>query len=395
MNLHEYQAKEMLATRGAPIPRGALAYDPLSALVAARKLKTDKVVLKAQVHSGGRGKAGGVKVLSLSDDIRSAAASILGKTLVTNQTGPEGKPVSCLLIEEAPIIDSEIYLGVVLDRTSGTVTVMASSAGGMEIETIARESPDKIFTVKVNPLRGLSAFQARELAYNLSQDPNLAGQINKIINILYDIFVSYDCTLVEINPLIISGDRVLALDAKVNLDDHALFRHPELEKLRDRTQEDLMELSARQDGLSYIKLGGNIGCIVNGAGLAMATLDLISLHGGSPANFLDVGGGASEQVVSDAMSILLDDPRVKVVFINIFGGILRCDVLANGVIRAIRQRGLQLPVVARIEGTNIAAGLELFRESGLPVEIIPTLDEAARIVVQKAKTLESKASRGD
>lgn len=392
MNLHEYQAKEMLARRGAPIPKGALAYDPLSALVAARKLKTDKVVLKAQVHSGGRGKAGGVRVLSMDDDIRSAASSILGKTLVTNQTGPEGKPVSCLLVEEAPQIDSEIYLGVVLDRSSGMVTVMASLAGGMEIETVARESPDKLFTLKINPLRGLAPYQARQLAYSLSEKHEIAAQINKIINILYDIFISYDCSLVEINPLIISGDRVLALDAKVNLDDHALFRHPELENLRDRSQEDILELSARQDGLSYIRLDGDIGCIVNGAGLAMATLDLISLHGGSPANFLDVGGGASEMVVSDAMSILLDDPRVRVVFINIFGGILRCDVLARGVIGAIKQRGLELPVVARIEGTNIAEGLQLFKDSGLPIEIIPTLDEAARVIVQKAKSLDSQAS---
>ncbi|MGD9819149.1 MAG: ADP-forming succinate--CoA ligase subunit beta [Desulfomonilaceae bacterium] len=392
MNLHEYQAKEMLATRGAPVPRGALAYDPLSALVAARKLKTDKIVLKAQVHSGGRGKAGGVKVLGMDDDIRAAAASILGKILVTNQTGPEGKPVNCLLVEEAPVIDSEIYLGVVLDRSSGLVTVMASLAGGMDIETVAKQSPEKIFTIKVNPLRGLAPFQARELAYSLSEKHEIAGQINKIINILYDIFISYDCSLVEINPLIISGERVLALDAKVNLDDHALFRHPELEKLRDRSQEDITELSARQDGLSYIKLDGEIGCIVNGAGLAMATLDLISLHGGSPANFLDVGGGASEQVVSDAMSILLDDSRVRVVFINIFGGILRCDVLARGVIGALKKRGLELPVVARIEGTNIAEGLQLFKDSGLPVEIIPTLDEAAKIVVQKAKSLASKTS---
>lgn len=392
MNLHEYQAKEMLAARGAPIPKGTLAYDPLSALVAARQLKAEKVVLKAQVHSGGRGKAGGVKVLSMSDDIRSAAASIIGKTLVTNQTGPEGKPVNCILVEEAPVIDSEIYLGVVLDRTSGLVTVMASLAGGMDIETVAKESPEKIFTLKINPLQGLTPFMARELAYSLSEKAEIASQINGIINILYGIFTSYDCSLVEINPMIISGDRVLALDAKINFDDHALFRHPELEKLRDRSQEDLLELSARQLGLSYIKLYGDIGCIVNGAGLAMATLDLISLHGGAPANFLDVGGGASEQVVSDAMTILLDDTRVKVVFINIFGGILRCDVLARGVIKAIKHRGLELPVVARIEGTNIAEGLELFKSSGLPIEIVPTLDEAAKLVVQKAKSLAATAS---
>lgn len=392
MNLHEYQAKDILASRGAPVPKGALAYDPLSALVAARNLKTDKIVLKAQIHSGGRGKAGGVTVLSMTDDIRSAAASILGKTLVTNQTGPEGKTVNCLLVEEAPRIDSEMYLGVVLDRATGMVTVMASLAGGMDIETVARETPEKILTVKVHPLRGLAPFQAREVAYNLSGKPEIAAQISRIVTILYDIFVGYDCSLVEINPLIISGDRVLALDAKINLDDHALFRHPELEKLRDRSQEDIVELSARQDGLSYIRLHGDIGCIVNGAGLAMATLDLISLHGGAPANFLDVGGGASEQVVSDAMSILLDDNRVKVVFINIFGGILRCDVLARGVIKAIKNRGLELPVVARIEGTNIAEGMELFKASGLPIEIIPTLDEAARLVVQKAKSLASTAS---
>jgi len=384
MNLHEYQSKELLAQKGVAIPRGSVCYEPLEAVIAARQLKTDKVVLKAQVHSGGRGKGGGVAVLSLADDIRSRAAEILGKRLVTNQTGPEGKPVSGLLVEEVIPIDQEIYVGVVLDRISGKVTVMASPEGGMEIETLAREAPEKIFTVAAHPVRGLSPFQARQLAYRLSEDKAVARQLEKVITVLYDIFVEYDCSLVEINPLIVSGGKVVALDAKVNLDDNALFRHPELEKLRDRSQEDSLELSARMDGLSYIRLDGDIGCIVNGAGLAMATLDLISLHGGSPANFLDVGGGASEQAVADAMSILLDDKRVKVVFINIFGGILRCDVLARGVIRATRERGLQLPVVARIEGTNIEEGRRLFEESGLSIAMIPSLDDAAKLVVEKA-----------
>jgi succinyl-CoA synthetase beta subunit len=257
----------------------------------------------------------------------------------------------------------------------------------VEIEKLARESPEKIVTIAVDPLRGLSPFQARILAYRLTENKIHAQQIAKTVSAVYDVFVTYDCTLAEINPLIISGDKVLALDAKINLDENALFRHPELESLRDRSQEDLLELSAKKDGLSYIKLTGDIGCIVNGAGLAMATLDLIALHGGSPANFLDVGGGASEQGVADAMNILLDDGRVKVVFINIFGGILRCDVLARGVIKALNARGVALPIVARIEGTNIEEGRELFEKSGLPIEMIPSLDEAARLVVAKAKSL--------
>ncbi len=389
MNLHEYQSKELLCCRGVAVPKGAVCYDPLEALLEARQLKSDKVVLKAQVHSGGRGKAGGVAVVSMDEDIRARAAQILGQTLVTNQTGPQGKPVSALLIEEVLPIDREMYLGVVLDRNTGRVTIMSSLAGGVEIEALASGSPEKIFTISVDPVRGLAPYQARAMAYRLSDDKTLAVQIMKIITVLYQVFVDYDCSLAEINPLIISGDRVIALDAKINLDDHALFRHPEMERLRDRSQEDLLELSARKNGLSYIRLNGDIGCIVNGAGLAMATLDLISLHGGAPANFLDVGGGASEQVVSDAMSILLDDKSVKVIFINIFGGILRCDVLARGVIKALKQRGTALPVIARIEGTNIEEGLSLFEQSGLPIEMIPSLDDAARAVVAKAASLEN------
>ena len=387
MNLHEYQAKEILSGLGVDIPRGSVCYDPLEALIAARRLKTDQVVLKAQAHSGGRGKAGGVAVLSTNEDIRSRAAEILGKRLVTSQTGPQGKPVRALLVEEVLPIDQEIYLGVTLNRNTARVTIMASPEGGMDIETLAKEQPEKICTVAVNPLIGLTAFQARAIAYRLTSDKDLAPKIMKVVTALYRVFVEYDCSLAEINPLVVSGDRVVALDAKINLDDHSLFRHPEMERWRDRSQEDPLELSARKDGLSYIKLEGNIGCVVNGAGLAMATLDLISLHGGAPANFLDVGGGASEQVVGDAMSILLDDKRVKVVFINIFGGILRCDVLARGVIRALKQNQVELPVVARIEGTNIEEGLRLFRESGLPIEMIPSLDDAARLVVEKAKSL--------
>jgi len=385
MNLHEYQSKQMLADRGVAIPKGSVCFDPLEALIAARGLDTDRIVLKAQVHSGGRGKAGGVAVLSMDDDIRGVARRILESRLVTNQTGPEGKPVSALLVEEVLPIDREIYLGVILDRDTGKVTIMASPEGGVEIEKLARESPEKIFTVSVHPLSGLTPYQSRGLAYRISDDKIIAGQLTRIISVLYDVFVGYDCTLAEINPLVISRDRVLALDAKINLDDHALFRHPEMETLRDRSQEDSLELSARKDGLSYIKLVGDIGCIVNGAGLAMATLDLIALHGGAPANFLDVGGGASENVVADAMSILLDDQRVKVVFINIFGGILRCDVLARGVIRAINQRGMPLPVIARVEGTNIEEGRSLFENSGLPIEMIPSLDKAARLVVQRTQ----------
>jgi succinyl-CoA synthetase beta subunit len=385
MNLHEYQAKEILACRGVPIPRGTVCFDPLEALISARELRTEKVVLKAQVHSGGRGKAGGVAVLSLQDDIRGKAREILEKKLITYQTGPEGKPVSSLLVEEVLPIDQEIYLGVVLDRNTGRVTIMSSAEGGVEIEKLAREAPEKIATVAVDPAMGLAPYQARGLAYRLTDDTAVAQQISKIITALYEVFVGYDCTLAEINPLIVSGNKAIALDAKINLDDNALFRHPELEHLRDRSQEHPMELAAHKDGLSYIRLDGNIGCIVNGAGLAMATLDLISLHGGAPANFLDVGGGASEQGIADAMMILLDDERVKVVFINIFGGILRCDVLARGVIKAIRQHGTELPVIARIEGTNIEEGRRLFEESKLPVELIPSLNDAAKVVVESAR----------
>jgi succinyl-CoA synthetase beta subunit len=263
---------------------------------------------------------------------------------------------------------------------------MASPEGGVEIETLAKEAPDKIFTVMVDPLMGLAPFQARGLAYRISQKKTVASQLTAIITALYQTFMECDCTLAEINPLVVSGDRVLALDAKLNLDDNALYRHPELELLRDRSQEDGLELSAKKDDLSYIRLDGNIGCIVNGAGLAMATLDLISLHHGAPANFLDVGGGASEQGVADAMNILLDDSGVKAVFINIFGGILRCDVLARGVIRAFQGRGVQMPVIARIEGTNLQEGQKLFQESGLPIEMISSLDQAAELVVQKAQS---------
>jgi succinyl-CoA synthetase beta subunit len=386
MNLHEYQSKQLLAKKGVPIPRGQVCYDPWETLFAARELKSEKIALKAQVHSGGRGKAGGIAVLNLSDDIRGKAAEILSKRLVTNQTGPQGKPVSSLLVEEVVPIGQEIYLGVVLDRISGLVTIMASAEGGVEIETLAKEAPEKIITTKINPLRGLAPFQARAVAYSITDDKNIAGQLTKIIIALYETFVEFDCSLAEINPLIVSGDKLFALDAKINLDDHSLFRHPNLESLRDRSQEDAIELAARKDGLSYIRLSGDIGCIVNGAGLAMATLDLISLHGGTPANFLDVGGGASEQVVSDAMSILLEDENVKIVFINIFGGILRCDVLARGVIGALKTKQLALPVIARIEGTNIEEGRKLFDESGLPIQMISSLDDAAKLVVEKAKS---------
>ncbi len=385
MNLHEYQSKELLAARGVAVPKGSVCYDALEALICSRQLKSERVVLKAQVHSGGRGKAGGISVVSMDEDIMSKASQILGQRLVTNQTGPKGKPVSCLLVEEVIPIDQEMYVGVVLDRKSGRVTIMGSSEGGMEIEALAREYPDKIYTIQVHPLRGLTQFAARSLAYRLTKDNSTAVQIQKVINALYEVFLELDCSLAEINPLIISGGKAVALDAKINLDDHALFRHPGMEMWRDRAQEDPLELSARKDGLSYIRLDGDIGCIVNGAGLAMATLDLISLHGGSPANFLDVGGGASEQVVADAMTILLEDNRVKVVFINIFGGILRCDVLARGVIKAIQRHGTTLPVIARVEGTNIEEGHQLFAESGLPIEMIASLDEAAKLVVAAAK----------
>lgn len=386
MNLHEYQAKQILASRNVKIPRGRVCYDPLEALVAARKLNSDKVVLKAQAHTGGRGKAGGITVSAVDESLREKAREILDMKLVTNQTGPQGKPVSCILVEEVLPIDRELYLGVVLDRRLGKTTIMASSAGGMDIEEVAATTPEKIITVPVDPIVGLQPYMARSTAYRLLGQEGNAKEMTKVITALYNVFVDLDCSLAEINPLIVSGSDIIALDAKINLDENALFRHPELEQYRDRSQEDTVEQSAKKDGLSYIKLNGDIGCIVNGAGLAMATLDLISHHNGTPANFLDVGGGASEQVVCDAMCILLEDPDVKVVFINIFGGILRCDVLARGVIKGLKIKEKELPVIARIEGTNIEEGRMLFKESGLPIEMAPSLDEAAKLVVQKAAT---------
>ncbi len=384
MNLHEYQSKRLLAAKGVAVPRGTVCYSGLEALLAARALKTDKVVLKAQAHTGGRGKAGGVAVLPVDDSVQAKTDEILNRRLVTNQTGPQGKPVTAVLVEEVLPIDQEIYLGVVLNRETGKITVMASSEGGVEIETLAKVSPEKILTQAADPVAGLAPFQARDLAYRLSSDKKIADQLVRTISALYSTYAEYDCTLAEINPLVISDGRVIAVDAKVNVDDNALFRHPEMEGRRDRSQEDSVELASRQAGLSYIRLNGDIGCMVNGAGLAMATLDLISLHGGKPANFLDVGGGANEQGVADAMKVLLDDKNVKAVFINIFGGILRCDVLARGVVMALTQRGVALPVVARIEGTNIEEGRKIFEESGLPIEMIPSLNDAARRVVEKA-----------
>ncbi len=384
MNLHEYQAKQILASRKVKTPRGHVCYDPLEALVAARKLNSEKVVLKAQAHTGGRGKAGGIAVAAVDESLREKAREILDMKLVTNQTGAQGKPVSSILVEEVLPIDSELYLGVVLDRRLGKVTIMASSAGGMDIEEVAATTPEKIITVPVDPIVGLQPYLARSTAYKLLEGQGNVKEMTKVISALYNVFVDLDCSLAEINPLIVSGDDIIALDAKINLDENALFRHPELELYRDRSQEDTVEMSAKKDGLSYIKLNGNIGCIVNGAGLAMATLDLISHHGGTPANFLDVGGGASEQVVCDAMCILLEDLDVELVFINIFGGILRCDVLARGVIKGLKIKEKQIPVIARIEGTNIEEGRMLFKESGLPIEMVESLDEAAKLVVQKA-----------
>ena len=384
MNLHEYQSKRLLAAKGVAIPKGALCYNGLEALMAARTLKTDKVVLKAQAHTGARGKAGGIAVVSVDDGVQAKTDEILSQKLVTNQTGPQGKPVTAVLVEEVLPIDQEIYLGVVLNRETGHVTVVASAEGGMEIEALAKVAPEKIFTLSAHPLAGLASFQARDLAYRLSSDKSIAEQLFRTITALYATYAEYDCTLAEINPLVISDGRVIALDAKLNLDDNSLFRHPEMENLRDRSQEDAVELASHLAGLSYIRLDGNIGCMVNGAGLAMATLDLISLHGGHPANFLDVGGGASEQRVADAMKILLHDERVRAVFINIFGGILRCDVLARGAVLALKQLGVALPVVARIEGTNIEEGRRIFQESGLPVEMVPALNDAAKRVVALA-----------
>lgn len=382
MNIHEYQGKEVLKKYGVAVPNGKVAYTVEEAVEAAAALSTPVVVVKAQIHAGGRGKAGGVKVAKNSDEVRAYAAEILGKTLITHQTGPEGKVVKRLLIEEGCQIVKEYYIGLVVDRGSGRVVMMASEEGGTEIEEVAATHPEKIFKEIIDPAVGLQTFQARKLAYSIAIPQELVNKAVKFMQALYLAFVDKDCSIAEINPLVVTADgNVMALDAKLNFDSNALFRHKDILELRDLDEEDAKEIEASKYDLSYIALDGNIGCMVNGAGLAMATMDIIKYYGGEPANFLDVGGGATTEKVTEAFKIILSDDKVSGIFVNIFGGIMRCDVIATGVVEAARQLGLTKPLVVRLEGTNVALGKEILAGSGLNIVAADSMADGARKIV--------------
>ena len=381
MKIHEYQAKAVIARYGVPVPRGEVAYNADEAVAIAQRLGLP-VVVKAQIHAGGRGKGGGVKVAKTIEEVERLTAAMIGMKLVTHQTGPDGKVVQRVLIEQGLQIKRELYLGLVLDRAAGRPVVMASSAGGMEIEKVAAETPHLIFKEYIHPTAGLEAFQTKKIAFALGLEGPAMAQAGKLIAALYDAFKATDASLIEINPLIVTGEgHLLALDAKMNFDDNALYRHPELRELRDLSEEDPLEVEASKFSLNYIKLDGTIGCMVNGAGLAMATMDIIKLAGGEPANFLDVGGGATAEQIRNAFKILMSDANVKAVFINIFGGILRCDVLAEGVIAAVRELSVKVPIVIRMEGTNVETGKKMLRESGLNFATADAMDEGASKVV--------------
>ncbi len=385
MKIHEYQAKELLKKFNVPVPRGIVARSPEEAYQAAKDLATEPVVVKAQIHAGGRGKGGGVKLAKTADEARELAAKMLGMKLVTHQTGPEGREVGVLLIEEGLPIDKEFYLGIVLDRASGRPVFMASAAGGMDIEEVASKTPEKIFKETVNPAVGFRPFQARKLAFSLGLPGALSSQAAKFMQSLYAAYESMDASLMEINPFLLTKDnRLIALDAKINFDDNAMFRHPDFKDLRDLNEEEPLEIEASKFDLNYIKLDGNIACMVNGAGLAMATMDIIKLAGGEPANFLDVGGGASQERVEAAFRILLADPNVRAVLINIFGGIVRCDMVARGVVGAANNLGINVPVVVRLEGTNVEEGQRVIRESGLNFTVASGMKDAAEKVVALA-----------
>jgi succinyl-CoA synthetase beta subunit len=388
MKIHEYQAKAILSKYGVAVPRGEMATTVEEAKQIAHKLfdnGSQVVVVKAQIHAGGRGKGGGVKLAKSVEEAAQLAEKMLGMTLITHQTGPEGKVVQRLLIEEGLPIDRELYLSMLLDRQEAKLIIMASQAGGMEIEQVAAETPDAIIKEHIEPGIGLIPFQARKIAFALGLKPELVNQAVTLLTGLYKAYLDTDASLVEINPLITTKDnRLIALDAKVNFDDNALFRHKDIKELRDITEEDPLEVEASKYGLNYIKLDGNVGCMVNGAGLAMSTMDIIKFAGGMPANFLDVGGGANEEQVTHAFEILLSDKHVKAVLINIFGGILRVDTLANGVVMAAKKTNIQLPIVLRLEGTNVEQGREILKASGLNFIVAETMKDAAEKVVAAA-----------
>ncbi len=393
MEIHEYQAKELLADFGVPVPRGGLAYSPEQAAYRATEIGSTQWVVKAQVHSGGRGKAGGIKLCSNEHEVWDAAEALLGKRLVTHQTGPRGKVIYRLYVESVAPIQREIYLGFVLDRKSERVMVVASAEGGMEIEEIAQERPDSILRVSVEPAVGMQAFQARELAFGLGLGAELTAQAVSTILGCYRAFRELDATMVEINPLVVTGEgALLALDAKMSFDDNALFRRPNISELRDKSQEDPRETQAEDRGLSYVGLDGNIGCIVNGAGLAMATMDMIKHAGGEPANFLDIGGGATPERVAKAFRLVMSDEKVEAILVNIFAGINRCDWVAEGIVQALEKEPVDVPLVVRLSGTKIEEGRQILTRSGLPIIRANTLAEAAERVVEAWK--QDRAANG-
>ncbi len=386
MNIHEYQAKALLADYGAPVPRGYPAFTVKEAVQAAERLGGPVWVVKAQIHAGGRGKAGGVKVCRSIGEVEAAARELLGKTLVTKQTGPHGKVVRRLLVEEGSDIATELYLSCLVDRATSRVAFIASTEGGMDIEEVASETPEKIFTITVDPAAGYSPYVGRAIAAALGLKGELFRQGTKLIASLWRAFTEKDMSLLEINPLVVTGeDTLLCLDAKVNFEDNALFRHPDVQELRDPEEEDPKEREAAEYDLNYIALDGNIGCMVNGAGLAMATMDIIKLYGAEPANFLDVGGGATTEKVTAAFKIITSDPKVQGILVNIFGGIMRCDIIADGVVTAVREVGLKVPLVVRLEGTNVEKGKEIIEASGLNIIPADDLDDAARKIVEAVK----------
>ena len=386
MNIHEYQGKEIFRSMGVAVPEGRVAFTAEEAVEKAKELDTEVYVVKAQIHAGGRGKAGGVKIAKSLSEVETYANELLGKQLVTHQTGPEGKEVKRLYIEQGCDIQKEYYVGFVIDRATDRITLMASEEGGTEIEEVAAKTPEKIFKETIDPVVGLSPYQARRIAFNINIPKESINKAAKFLISLYNVFIEKDCSIVEINPLVTTGDgEVLALDAKINFDDNALFRHKDIQELRDLEEEDSKEIEASKYDLSYIALDGDIGCMVNGAGLAMATMDTINHFGGNPANFLDVGGGATKEKVTEAFKIILGDDNVKGIFVNIFGGIMKCDVIAEGIVAAVKEVELTLPLVVRLEGTNVERGKEILNESGLAIEPAATMAEGAQKIVKLVK----------
>jgi succinyl-CoA synthetase beta subunit len=389
MNIHEYQAKGLLAKYSVAVPRGGVAYTPKEAERIAKDLGGAVWVVKAQIHAGGRGKGGGVKVVKSVKDARQAAKDILGMQLITHQTGPEGKEVKRVYVEEGCNIARELYLGILIDRASSRITMMASTEGGVEIEQVAAKTPEKILKVAIDPATGMQSFHARRLAFGLGLKGDEIKNAVRLMMGLYEAFMGLDASLAEINPLVVTKEgAVMALDAKMNFDDNALFRHKDVAELRDEDEEDPAELEASKHDLNYIKLDGNIGCMVNGAGLAMATMDIIKLYGGSPANFLDVGGGATRERVTTAFKLILSDANVEGILVNIFGGIMRCDVIAEGVVAAAREVSLHVPLVVRLEGTNVDLGKKILNDSGLSIVSADNLGDAAEKIVRQVKEAE-------